>query len=67
VAAADRAEVAAAEAVAALTATAIEIATAAAAAAGAEIPARVGASRLRIIATVPDSLANLAGSTQHVL
>jgi hypothetical protein len=57
-----------AAAVAALTATAIAIATAAvAAAAEAEIPARVDGSRPRITATVPGSLANLAGNAQHVL
>jgi len=63
----DRAEVAGAGAAEVLTAIAIEIATAAAAVAGAEIPARVAGSRLRIIATVPGSHANLAGNTQHVL
>jgi len=60
--------VAGAEVVAALTATVIAIATAAAGAeAEAEIPARVADSRPRIIATVPGSLANLAGKAQHVL
>ena len=56
-----------AEAAAVLTATVTGIATAAAAVAGAEIPARVAGSRPRIIATVPGSLANLAGNAQHVL
>ena len=54
-------EAAGAAGVADLTATAIAIGTAAAAAAGAEIPARAAGSRLRTIATVPGSHANLAG------
>ena len=66
--AAGREGAAGAEAVAGLIATAIVTATvAAAAAAEAEIPARVAGSRPRIIATVPGSLANLAGNAQHVL
>lgn len=56
--------VAAAEVVADLIATVI--ATAAAAVAGAEIRARVAGSRLKIIAIVPGSLANLAGNAREV-
>jgi hypothetical protein len=65
---AGREEVVGAAAAADLIATVTAIATAAvAAAAEAEILARVGGSRPRIIATVPGSLANLAGNRQHVL
>jgi hypothetical protein len=57
-----------AEAAAGLTATVTAIATAAEAVVDAvEIHARVAGSRPRIIATVPGSLANLAGKTQNAL
>ncbi len=59
-----REEAAGAEAVAALIATAIAIVPAEAAAE--KVAARVAASRLKIIATVPGSHANLAGSEQPV-
>jgi hypothetical protein len=64
---AGRAGAAEVAAVAVLTATVTAIETAAAAVAEAEIPARVAGSRPRIIATVPGSLANLAGNAQRVL
>jgi hypothetical protein len=58
----DRAEVAAAEAVAALIATVIAIATVGEVVAAAEIHARVAGSRPRTIGIAPGSLANLAGN-----
>jgi hypothetical protein len=62
----DRAAEAEAAAVAVLIATGIAIAIAAVAAAvAAEIPARAAGSQPRIIATVPDNRANLAGNSQH--
>src|SRR5216683_2220571 len=66
-AAVDRAGVAGVEAVGALAGIGTAIATVAAVVAGAEIRVRVAGSRPRIIATVPGSLANLAGNAQHVL